>query len=291
MEDRADGSRSSARNSRNACMFSNWRRWNCPFIGSSAIRLAPSVTMPVPNDDPFTGLLTQLVRPTPRAHDPAVAITAGEMPPWFPGEPAMGCSGAGWTTDQADQACFGEALERCLARSLPCDHSIQAAWASWPLPEPAIDPVRWALFHDEQYASKGFPFEPLTRETVCQWVCCRRAPTGEPQWVPEEFVFLMHRPGQRPWLTIGLSTGLSCAETADLAILRGAQEVIERDAVVGGWWGSYPLEEWPAEAVIPMVGESRLEPCRSSRPALSLLPHSHALQRPCHADLAVGARS
>ncbi len=76
-----------------------------------------------PNDDPFTGLLTQLVRSKPRAHDPAVAITAGEMPPWFPGESTMGCSGAGRTADQADQACFGEALE-ALPGAAPAVRSI-----------------------------------------------------------------------------------------------------------------------------------------------------------------------
>jgi ribosomal protein S12 methylthiotransferase accessory factor len=217
-------------------------------------------------DDPYTGLLTQLVRLTPRAHDPAVAITAGEMPPWFPGEQAMGCSGAGWTTDQADQACFGEALERCVARALPCDQSIQAAWSDWPAPEPAIDPASWVLFHDEQYASQGFPFEPLNRETVCRWVCCREAATGAPRWVPEELVFLVHRPGQPPRHTVGLSTGLSCARTADLAVLRGVQEVIERDAVMGGWWGRYPLEEWQPDAVIPTFGESCWN--RVSRPSL-----------------------
>jgi ribosomal protein S12 methylthiotransferase accessory factor len=219
------------------------------------------------HDDPFTGLLTELVRPTPRAHDPAVAITAAEMPPWFPGEAAIGASGAGWTTDQADQACFGEALERCLARALPCDQSLEAAWASWPLPEPAIDPSRWVLFHDEQYDLEAFPFKPFTRETVSRWVCCREVPTGKPYWVPEELVFLMHRPGQLPRHTIGLSTGLSCADTAVLAILRGAEEVIERDAIVGGWWGSYPLEQWPAETVRPMVGETHWN--RVDRPGLS----------------------
>jgi ribosomal protein S12 methylthiotransferase accessory factor len=212
--------------------------------------------MPVPNDDPFTGLLTQLVRARPRAHDPAVAITAGEMPPWFAGEDTIGCSGAGWSGDDADQACFGEALERCLARALPCDHSIYEAWTGWSHSEPAVDPARWVLFHDEQYAAQGFPFEPLTRDTACRWVCCREARTGAPHWVPEDLVFLMHRRGQRTRHTFGLSTGLSCAPTADLAVLRGAQEVIERDALMGGWWGRYPLEEWPRQAVVSALGES-----------------------------------
>jgi ribosomal protein S12 methylthiotransferase accessory factor YcaO len=45
-------------------------------------------------------------------------------------------------------------------------------------------------------------------------------------------------------------------------LLRGLQEVIERDAVVGAWWGSYPLEEWDAGIVFEMMGtefKGRLE--------------------------------
>jgi ribosomal protein S12 methylthiotransferase accessory factor len=212
--------------------------------------------MPTWHDDPFTGLLTQFVRADPRAHDPAIAITAGEMPPWFPGEPATGCSGAGWSALEADQACLGEALERCLARPLPCDRSIEAAWSRWSHADPAVDPARWVLFHDEQYTSAGFPFEPFTADTVCRWVCCREATTGAPRWVPEEWVFLMPRRGECLRHTFGFSTGLSCAGTADQALLRGAQEVIERDALVGGWWGCYPVEEWPREAVVPALEES-----------------------------------
>ena len=37
-------------------------------------------------------------------------------------------------------------------------------------------------------------------------------------------------------------------------LLRGLQEVIERDAVVGAWWGSYGLEEWEATAVFDLLG-------------------------------------
>jgi ribosomal protein S12 methylthiotransferase accessory factor len=212
--------------------------------------------MPPWHDDPFTGLLRHFVRAELRAHDPAVPITAGEMPPWFPDEPAIGCSGAGWDAEEADQACLGEALERSLARPLPCDHSIEAAWSGWLCAEPAIDPARWVFFHEDQYACDGFPFEPLTADTVCRWVCCREPQSGEAHWVPEELVYLTPRRGKCLRHTFGFSTGLSCACTADRALLRGVQEVIERDALVGGWWGRYPIEEWPYEAVIPALGDS-----------------------------------
>jgi hypothetical protein len=50
-------------------------------------------------------------------------------------------------------------------------------------------------------------------------------------------------------------------------LLRGVQEVIERDALVGGWWGRYPVEEWPADSIRQL-----LEPeiwRRASRPNLT----------------------
>jgi ribosomal protein S12 methylthiotransferase accessory factor YcaO len=44
----------------------------------------------------------------------------------------------------------------------------------------------------------------------------------------------------------GLSTGLVCGRPGEPVLLRGLQEVIERDALVGAWWGRYALTEWPA---------------------------------------------
>lgn len=52
----------------------------------------------------------------------------------------------------------------------------------------------------------------------------------------------------------GGATGLSCGRVGDPVLLRGAQEVIERDALVGGWCGLYPVEEWPVEKVRELLG-------------------------------------
>ncbi len=197
----------------------------------------------------YTGLVSAMVRVDLQPHDPAVAISAGEMLAWFDGEPGLGCSGAGWNADQADMACIGEGIERCLARALPCDASVEAKWVSWPLAEPASDPERWVLFHPEQYATAEFPFEPLTRDTLCRWTCCRVAESGSPCWVPEELVYLNTRRGECQRHTFGFSTGLSSGLRSDPVLLRGAQEVVERDALMGAWWGRYLVEEWPIEVV------------------------------------------
>jgi ribosomal protein S12 methylthiotransferase accessory factor len=209
--------------------------------------------MPGWHDSRFTGLFTFFGRLPLRPHDPAVAMTAGEMPPWFADEPDLGCGGAGWTAEESELACLGEAIERVHARVLPGDTAIESSYSEWPLAEPAVDPSRWVLFHGEQYASGGFPFQPLTRDTACRWACCRHAPSGNPVWVPEELVYLLPRRGELQRHLPGFSTGLTCGRQIDPVLLRGLQEVIERDALLGGWWGRYPVEEWPADAVRAML--------------------------------------
>ena len=53
--------------------------------------------MPAWSESRFTGLFTLFVRVELRPHDPSLPMTAGEMPAWNPGEPELGCAGAGWT--------------------------------------------------------------------------------------------------------------------------------------------------------------------------------------------------
>lgn len=205
----------------------------------------------------FTGLFTQFVRVPLRPYDPRIAISAGAIPAWSTGEPELGCSGAGWSQEEADAACLGEGIERILARPLPIDVTISSSYSDWRHSEPAIPPHHWGLYHAEQYAMDGFPFQPLKTATECRWTCCRKAVTGEAIWVPEELVYLMPRPNERQKYTFGFSTGLSCSETSDKAILRGTQEVIERDGLMGGWWRRYPVEEYSKSQVVDLIGARR----------------------------------
>lgn len=206
------------------------------------------------HDDPFTGLFTESGPVPRRPHDPDVRVWSGAMR-LSRSAGMLTAGGAGWDDDAAEAAGIGEAVERLCPWPLPVDESVEASVASWPLDEPLIDPQRWVLFHPEQYAVPGFPFRPLTRETVCRWVGFRQAGDGQSWWVPEEVAFLSTRPGVCNVLTPGFSTGLSCGRVGDPVLLRGLQEVIERDALVGAWWGRYPLEEHPAADVWRLLPE------------------------------------
>src|SRR5262249_51844022 len=62
------------------------------------------------------------------------------------------------------------------------------------------------------------------------------------------------------------STGLVCGRLGDPVLLRGLQEVIERDAILGAWWGSYPLEKCSPDPVLATL--DRTLPPRLLRPNL-----------------------
>jgi ribosomal protein S12 methylthiotransferase accessory factor len=214
----------------------------------------------------YTGLCTQLDAIRPRPHDPAVAICGGLLAPLGARSETLGVSGAGWDLEAARAAGLGEALERWQPYPLPVDRVVGARFDAWPLDEPAVAPSRWVLFAADQYELPGFPFPPLMPRTVCQWVCCRRAPGGEPWWVPEELVYLYPRPGAAHAIGPSTSTGLSCGRFGQPVLLRGVQEVIERDALMGAWWGRYPLEEWEQGRVLSTLDPSM--PGRLLRPNL-----------------------
>jgi ribosomal protein S12 methylthiotransferase accessory factor len=213
----------------------------------------------------FTGIVTQASAIPRRAHDPVCAVASATAPAELSAHEPATASGIGWDANHAEAACIGEAIERWQARPLPDDQRLSARFDRWPLDEPAVDPATWVLFHEDQYRQPGFPYRPLKRDSECVWVCCREARTGSPRWAPSEFVYLHDPPGQR--FTPGLSTGLAAGRTGDPLLLRGLQEVIERDAIVGAWWGRYPLHEQSFENMLARLGPEIRE--RVVRPNLT----------------------
>lgn len=200
----------------------------------------------------FSGLFREYGAVAPRPHDPDVAIWAGTVANRALGD-SDAVGGAGWTAEQAEMAGIGEAIERWQTHRLASDHGIHLAFSAWPHIEPekgpAISPERWVLFHPGQY-QPGFPFPAMTDDDPLDWVCFRRAITGQPHWVPADLAFMDLRPGTVPRFAPAVSTGWSAHCQADLALLRGTQEVIERDAMVGAWWGIYAMREHRPAAVM-----------------------------------------
>lgn len=222
-------------------------------MSRSSAHSAATVTAADPTEawalSPFTGLFRGVLALDRRAPDPAVDLFAGSLVPTDACPTPTSVGAAGWDARSAWMATVGEGIERWQAWPLPSDRAVEATHAQWPLAEPAVPPQRWVLYLPDQYARPDFPFAPFDAGTPTRWYRFRRVADGEPRWVPEDFAFLFPRPGEAHRITAAISTGLACGRHGDPVILRGLQEVIERDALMGGWWGSYPLERWPAERV------------------------------------------
>ncbi len=199
---------------------------------------------------PYTGLFRGVRPMDRRVHDPDVSLYAGSTTATDACPTPTAVGAAGWTPRAAWMGTLGEGIERWQPWPLPCDVTRRGRYADWTGPEPAVDPARWVLYLPEQYAKPGFPFRPFTADTETSWCRFRAVADGSPWWVPEDFAFLFPRPGEAHHLTASISTGLSCGRAGDPVILRGLQEVIERDALMGAWWGSYPLRAWPTERVL-----------------------------------------
>ena len=204
---------------------------------------------------PYSGMFSEHGLVPRQAHDPDVSVWSGSAPLPDPLSAPPATGGAGWDDESAQAAGIGEAIERLQAWPLPCDGVIESALGDWPLDETAMGPEHWVLFHPEQYALDGFPYQPVTESSVCRWVCLREALTGEPRWVPEELVFLSLPRGRQARFCPMISSGLSCGRAGHPVLLRGLQEAIERDAVVGASWGRYPLTEHNAQNVFANLGE------------------------------------
>ncbi len=203
----------------------------------------------------FTGLFTRIGPLARRPHDPALALCAAQAAAWRDDLSPVDGGGVGWDDAMAEGGAVGEAVERLQASPLPQDDVFEASYADWPLDEPALGPGRWVLFHEEQHRQAGFPYRPFEATTRCRWTCCRRVLTGEPVWAPADLVYLNPPRGAAQTLCPGLSTGLASGRAGDPVVLRGLQEVVERDAVVGMWWGRYPLYDIPADTVWAMLGD------------------------------------
>jgi ribosomal protein S12 methylthiotransferase accessory factor len=155
-----------------------------------------------------------------------------------------GVGGADVTRAGAAAAAVGEALERYSASFVPHERLVVASARE--LGRGAVDPERFALFSEAQYAKDGFPFRPFTSRTEVAWVEGRELPDGAPAWLPAELVYLGDASSGRKPIGYATSSGAACAETRTEAVERGLCELLERDAFMIAWAArlSLPLLDW-----------------------------------------------
>lgn len=160
----------------------------------------------------------------------------------------LNAAGAHYDRDQAIAAALGEAVERYAGTCLPAGSDVVFASASDIGPS-AVQPERWALFSEDQYAQDGFPFEPFRDGTKIRWVKGWSIPDRTEAYLPLQLAYMVrpgnHAPGEAP-IAYGSSNGMALATTTEEAVLGGLLELIERDAVMLTWAGrlTHPRLDW-----------------------------------------------
>ncbi|MFV0429627.1 MAG: YcaO-like family protein [Arachnia sp.] len=125
--------------------------------------------------------------------------------------------GAGRSRDEARGAAIGELIERYTAGTAQVEHRPMAQWQG-----PAYEAQRFGLTGPSHHSHPGW-----LADAVC---AAYRLRDNEPIGVPVGLLLMDHRFG-----SIATSSGLAAAPTATRALLRAAQELLERDALMATW--------------------------------------------------------
>ncbi|UFJ60241.1 YcaO-like family protein [Brevibacillus sedimenti] len=175
----------------------------------------------------------------------AAPTYANELVPGISGSPEI-TTGVGFTREEARRSAVGEAIERYCG-----SYYVRSgmALASWRELKGAVHPERFAWFHPDQYLQEDFPFVRFTEDTKVRWVPGYNLTRGQEVWVPAAAVWENYLPGEDEALVWrGLTTGLSCAPTAEEAVLRGILEIVERDSYSIMWHNKLSLPRLNVES-------------------------------------------
>ncbi|MBI4305581.1 MAG: YcaO-like family protein [Chloroflexi bacterium] len=164
-----------------------------------------------------------------------ISAETGEIAEVLGGGSTVVGGGANTAHLPAVQSAIGEVLERYSAKWVPPGSRVLASYRE--LRGPAARPLRFALFHDAQYADPGFPYVPFNESTRVAWTQGIDLATGAITWLPSQLVYLHHDPGDlETRVSYSTSSGLACEQTHDKAVLKALLEVLERDADMLVWY-------------------------------------------------------
>lgn len=170
-----------------------------------------------------------------------------------------GSGGSGVSRDGAVAAAIAETAERYSLTYVPHDELVLASFDELP---GAVDPERFALFHERQFVP-GFAFERFTRASRVDWVRGIRLPDLEPASLPAQLVYMWDRSRVRgPIIGYGTSNGGACGATFAEALLNALLEAVERDAVMIAWYDrlSLPIIDIEDDAGLRAHAERYFEP-------------------------------
>lgn len=153
--------------------------------------------------------------------------------PADPANPWQGVSGAvALDADAAADGAVAEALERLAAAQAGFEVRRRDALT----PAQRLDESAFALFSAGQRATPGFPW-PMPEREDDLFAAVYALDDNRVAWVPQELVGLGPRSGQArvPSTSSGLAAWRDGRDGAWLALLRAAQELLERDALAVTW--------------------------------------------------------
>jgi ribosomal protein S12 methylthiotransferase accessory factor len=147
--------------------------------------------------------------------------------PMYKGEGWQSASGGVARTElTAKLASIGEGVERYAAAQAKVPEKLKQDVP----PAQLLDAEQFVLFTKKQRAHPDFPFQRLY-DSHCKYTEVFTLADNTPYWVPQPLVVL-----RDDYATgIPTSSGLAAGATAADALLRGLEEVIERDALMTTW--------------------------------------------------------
>ncbi|WWW36572.1 YcaO-like family protein [Stenotrophomonas rhizophila] len=153
--------------------------------------------------------------------------------PADPANPRQGVSGAvALDADAAADGAIAEALERLAAAQAGFEVRRRDALT----PAQRLDESAFALFSARQRATPGFPW-PMPEHDGDLFAAVHALDDNREAWVPQELVGPGPRSGlaRVPSTSSGLAAWRDGRDGAWLALLRAAQELLERDALAVTW--------------------------------------------------------
>lgn len=109
---------------------------------------------------------------------------------------------------------------------------------------PCIHPDEFPLFAEEQYAQPGFLFDPFTVDSPLGWVQGRRLISGDEVWIPAQLALFFYGAHKgEDVVGYSASSGMACHVTEDAAVYGGITELLERDALMAGWYCRIPPKQ------------------------------------------------
>ncbi len=142
--------------------------------------------------------------------------------------------GGGFTEIDALLSCCGEIAERYCS-SFTDKEDIEGSYNELKGRYNTINPELLSYFSEKQYMEKEFPFQKIKKDSPLIWAKTLKN-NREESYLPAFAIYLPFNNYERGGKHFfSMSTGLSCAENAEKASIKGVLEILERDAFTNFW--------------------------------------------------------